>query len=920
MSELFQDNLERFSHMCAVAAVQIQDVDCSHLVFCQTEKGEQNLKRVGGSKEVFYHSQQGAADEAEIWLNEACPLGTKVIFVYGIGLGYYYDALQEWLKRDPGRVIMFLEDDLAVIHCFLETERAARILRDTQVIIQYFPTPGERDWGKFRNQFAWCFFAMASVSMLFEALKLYKEERFAMYQLISNQLRLNFEESKITKIEVIDAQATLYFNFYHNLAWIASSGFAERLIRKFREIPSIICGAGPSLSKQLPLLRTLEGRAIVVGSGSGLNVLNRHGIQPHFGAAIDPTTAQESRFMTNTAFELPIFYAHRFYCEAFTKIHSFRLFTTRGVGFGVQKWFDRELQLPSSDEISGSGISTSNFCEDIACALGNNPIILVGMDLAYTEAARYAAGVTAHPTDDRRQHKDLGKISEQTISAVSVDGKEVQTKWDWVQEAGYFTAFSQNHLDTTVINATEGGLRILEVPHLPLQEVVSRYLKHSYDLDNWIHAEMQQSIEPGLTDEKVLAAMNKWSEKLQACQNLIDKMLKELESAKDKITEPHLTGQYAFLQEELAKEDGYQFYLEELSSCFDAFAGLERKKLEYFPDQFSGERRLHILSHLESARCEFMKRYLEFHQLGIKDGIKAYEERQRNLKEFALPPQERVRIPEVASSTYLFDNNRLIIKDEELDLQEEFHPTRVPEDRKQPRAGYLTSQEGTWEGEALLFYPEGSLKSQLFYKQGKRHGPSTFYSREGRLLARSWFWDDKRIGQSHQYYLDGQLYSLLRYRNGSLDGPQAYYYPDGTLKTLMHFKEGILNGVVRLYYSTGRLKRELHYHAGQLHGKEQYLDETGRLLIEAEYQNGLPMGTSRVWHRNGQLAKEIVFYDNPLNFDLTMWDESGKQVRKQQSLPNKPLDDMIKKSKELMESLEQASEMIEKVKKRENLA
>src|ERR1700728_4190309 len=152
---LFQANLERFARFWPKTALRLetQDTDNKELKWVLTKKGEPNLAKTAGREKIYYHSQEGAVDEAKRWSEEVSPLGIRVLFVYGIGLGYYYDALEEWLSFDPMRFLIFIEDDLEVLRKFLETERAARILTNTQVIVHYFPTPGERDWGKFRLSF-----------------------------------------------------------------------------------------------------------------------------------------------------------------------------------------------------------------------------------------------------------------------------------------------------------------------------------------------------------------------------------------------------------------------------------------------------------------------------------------------------------------------------------------------------------------------------------------------------------------------------------------------------------------------------------------------------------------------------------------------------------------------------------------------
>src|SRR5262249_542972 len=145
-----------------------------------------NLKKRIGKEDIYYHSNAGAMDEAWQWFEETAPLGVKVLFIYGVGLGYYYDVLEKWLKDDPGRYLIFMEVDLCVIQRLLETERGAKILQNTQVVLHYFTTPDERGWGKFRASFQVYFGAFNRSTYQFSALKMYDQERSITKNLIFN--------------------------------------------------------------------------------------------------------------------------------------------------------------------------------------------------------------------------------------------------------------------------------------------------------------------------------------------------------------------------------------------------------------------------------------------------------------------------------------------------------------------------------------------------------------------------------------------------------------------------------------------------------------------------------------------------------------------------------------------------------------
>lgn len=206
-----------------------------------------------------------------------------VIIFYGIGLGSIYDALQDWLHQDSKRLLLIIEDDLAPLHRFLETEKATQILSDTQVFIQYAPLE------QLSSQFSWLFSAICGVNLIYEALPLYKKERASSFQRIKRQFEMEIMYLMNIKINMLRDQVALYHNLYHNLTAWAEAQFLVQFLKRFDQIPALVCGAGPSLTSQLPLLKTLEDRAILFGAGTGLHVLTQNGIQPHLERLSTPT-------------------------------------------------------------------------------------------------------------------------------------------------------------------------------------------------------------------------------------------------------------------------------------------------------------------------------------------------------------------------------------------------------------------------------------------------------------------------------------------------------------------------------------------------------------------------------------------------------------------------------------------------------
>ena len=384
--ETFNKNVEKFSKILPEVALRLQYIDPSPVSFCKTRKDELNLTREVGGKPHYYHSNVNAKAEAEKWFKSLELRYVEVLYIYGVGLGYYYDAAKKWLKEDPGRYIVFIEDDMAVLHRLLETEKGGEILDDQQVQLHYF-----QDMQTSQSMLVWLTWYFIQMHPEVSALQYYAREREEFF----SQLKIKIVQDAVMR-ESISGEymrfgRSFYRNFYANMLQLPDSGHANKMFGQFKGVPAIICGAGPSLNKNFDLLKTLSERALIFSGGSSLNALSHRGMIPHFGAGIDPNPPQLERLMTNFGFEVPFFYRNRMYHRAFRAIHGDRLYLNGAGGYRVATWFERKLGIQGMSVDEGHNVI--NMSIDVARNLGCDPIILVGMDLAYTGMRSYAEGV-----------------------------------------------------------------------------------------------------------------------------------------------------------------------------------------------------------------------------------------------------------------------------------------------------------------------------------------------------------------------------------------------------------------------------------------------------------------------------------------------------------------------------------------------
>lgn len=200
------------------------------------------------------------------------------------------------------------------------------------------------------------------------------------------------------------------------------------------------------------------------------------------------------------------------------------------------------------------------------------------------------------------------------------------------------------------------------------------------------------------------------------------------------------------------------------------------------------------------------------------------------------------------------------------------------------------------------YHPNGKVKVESFYKDGKLDGVAKEYDENGKLKGETVFKDGKQEGVCKWYYESGRLESEAIFKNGKEDGPTKKYYECGKLKSEKFSKNGKSEGVLRLYYENGQLKGEGVYkngslegvfkrycENGQLSGEELYKRgkedglaktyyETGELESERVYKDGKTEGVCKWYHKNGELLGESFYKDGKLEGTEKEYDEDGRLI------------------------------------------
>lgn len=575
----FQKSLEIWSHYYPKEAVL--------LPYHEAQGYRMTPKGLVGPKGAY------PTEDPEAWFRKIPFQDERVLVVYGLGWGEMFPPLEKWLKKDPDRRVFFFEEDPGVLVRFFETAAAPKILAHPQVEVHFFKELSDKE-PAFEN-FYWSNVLMKTAVAIHPAYQKWHPKRAFDFE---NKVKFILEMKNALVEEYVKYGISFYRNFYFNVLELAKAKPASALWGRFKNVPAIICGAGPSLEKQIPFLKELKDKALIIAGGSSLNALSFGGVLPHFSTALDPNQEQAVRIRTNNAAHLPFLYRNRAHVEALSLIKGPKLYVVGSGGFEVSDFFEERLGI--ENEFIDEGHNVINFLCEIVTRLGCNPIIFVGLDLAYTDLKSYSTGVV----------KEV-KLTPETLPKTAIlhtkpTGEQIWTEWKWLGEAKWIEEYAKEHPDFTFINATEGGLGIAGIEAMPLKKVIPRYLKKSYRLDSRLQKGIEKACFKGVTKGKIKKLMQEMLSSLEKVIKSLEALKKDAQKRMKKDPLAPQPAALALLEMELIEEPGYQYVLDIFNRVWGAIQNPELRRLRQNKDNVPPEQTEREKLRLQNERIDFI--------------------------------------------------------------------------------------------------------------------------------------------------------------------------------------------------------------------------------------------------------------------------------------------------------------------------
>lgn len=258
-------------------------------------------------------------------------------------------------------------------------------------------------------------------------------------------------------------------NNLKNIEYLLLSKNPDELYKKFENMPAVIVAAGPSLEKNIHLLKNLKGKAIILAVDTILSKLLAMGIVPDFVATIERIEQSYDYFYKDldipqevTLVAPPLLDPRILEEFKGNMVLPFRLEVSE------YRWLYNMLQ-PKGNVGVLMGLSCAHLAFGMAFHLGASPIILIGQDLSYgKDEISHVSGTIYEKVEADAVFKEREELVE------GYYGDYVRTSEIWLAfKQWYENEISKN--DIYVINATEGGVKIKGTFQMTFEQAINKY-------------------------------------------------------------------------------------------------------------------------------------------------------------------------------------------------------------------------------------------------------------------------------------------------------------------------------------------------------------------------------------------------------------------------------------------------------------
>ncbi|EJR4250575.1 motility associated factor glycosyltransferase family protein, partial [Campylobacter coli] len=450
--ELFNKNIESLSNI--LLKESLKEIKSSKFeLILGKDNLDINLKDTSDNTFLY----ENVIDELNSMLNTYNDkyLLYPVLYFYGFGNGVLFKAL---LQNKNHQHIVVFEKDIEIIWIMFHILDFSNELQSARLMVLNTNKLEIQDYNELCSSKP--FFQFSRIYFL-ELMSHYYERFHEDILGLNKKLAENFKNSIVSYGN--DSTDTLQGieQFVYNLPQMITHPSYKELLSKRKGISdtAIIVSTGPSLTKQLPLLKKYASKATIFCADSSYPILAKHGIKPDYVCMLERTEITAEFFNHDFGeFDKDIV----FICAGVVHPKAIEYLKGRNLVI-TQKVLAFPYYINLKDfSYAAVEFSVAHMSYFLSVLLNHKNIIFIGQDLAYAENGN------SHPDDYQNSANYESQMYKHILTEAYGGKKEIKTHEVWIFFKQILEAMIIKYHITTY-NCTEGGARIegtIEKPFL----------------------------------------------------------------------------------------------------------------------------------------------------------------------------------------------------------------------------------------------------------------------------------------------------------------------------------------------------------------------------------------------------------------------------------------------------------------------
>ncbi len=519
--DIYKKNIKALKkhHPDLAEMVEAIVVDEDRIKVLYAETGEPRLlyKKEDG-EEIFIHSAEDPVKNANEAVNIVDGLGDEgVLIMFGFGLGYFAEEALKRFEKSHALIIYEAVPEvfkaaltIRDISALLESDRVDVILGEKQssfdVIHKYYHLIYNGNYLVVKHHPS----VKLSEGSYEDFFKIVTDEK----KIALGQIVTGINRGK----EFIDSDM-------ENVPILIRKHGVKKLKDIFKGRPGIVVSAGPSLDKNVHLLKKAKGRAVIVAVDAAIATLLPCGILPDMVVAIEPSEKTLHMFNDNPVLKnVPLVALNVFQTNVF-RFYPGPIFINQTTGYSPSTFFAGSIEDKGYIPVSGG--SVAHFALSLIEYMGCKNIALTGQDLSFNKERFHSKGFA-----DVLDMLDM----DGSFNAKDIFGEDVLTRSDlFSYKLNFERKFSS--FEGVAVNATEAGLPIDGTIPMRLIDFIEEYCADVSEIDifSLLSGFMDDPVSYNLEDliDGSTALMNSFKGTKQYASRIL-KYISKLEKHKEK--------------------------------------------------------------------------------------------------------------------------------------------------------------------------------------------------------------------------------------------------------------------------------------------------------------------------------------------------------------------------------------------------